>query len=121
MQSTQFPRTTLSPTGGDGEGLFRQIQEVDQQDVLVRAALKCGWCGREVDDVEGRMEAVRGRLHLATASGLFRLSDGWPRCLHCGGPLFVEDWKVIRPERRRPLGPREPDEEAEPAERPAAA
>lgn len=73
-------------------------QVMDQEAVPVRATLTCGWCGREIYGVEGRMDATRGRLHLASASALFTLSAGWPRCLHCGGPLFLDSWK---PERRR--------------------
>lgn len=84
-------------------------QVVDQEAVPVRATLACGWCGREIYGVEASMEAARGRLQLASTSSLFHLSAGWPSCLHCGGPLFVEDWKVIRP--KRPLASLEPDEE----------
>ena len=62
----------------------------------VLATLTCGWCGREVAGLEGRIDPNRQRFEIASASGVQRYG-GWPVCAHCGGPLFVAAWKPVRP------------------------
>ena len=64
--------------------------------VPVRVSLNCGWCSEQVTDVPGQMDTAAGRLHLVNSTAPFRVSSGRPVCPRCGGPLFVDDWKVIR-------------------------
>lgn len=87
--------------------------------VPVRVSLSCGWCAQQVPDVAGRMETAAGRLQLVGAPGALRVVGGRPVCPRCGGPMFVDDWKVIRAE--RVLDAAEPDSDFDSQEaRPAA-
>jgi hypothetical protein len=42
------------------------------------------------------MEAGTGKMHLTDESGRFQLVKSRPVCENCGGPLFVEDYRVER-------------------------
>ena len=87
--------------------------------VPVRVSLSCGWCAQQVFNAAGQMETAAGRLHLVNAPSVLRVAGGRPVCPRCGGPMFVDDWKVIRAERVLPAAG--PDGEVEPQEARTAA
>jgi hypothetical protein len=58
----------------------------------VRATLVCGWCARRVDDVAGEIQVGTGQLQIVAGDG-FRLYGRRPVCAHCGGPLFLDNWR----------------------------
>lgn len=85
----------------------------------VRVSLSCGWCAQQVPDVAGRMETTVGRLQIVSAPSPLRVSAGRPVCPRCGGPLFVENWKVIR--QALPIATDKSDEDADSREERTAA
>jgi hypothetical protein len=60
----------------------------------VRATLVCGWCARRVDDVAGEIQVGTGQLQIVAGDG-FRLYGRRPVCAHCGGPLFLDNWRHV--------------------------
>ncbi len=80
--------------------------------VPVRITLACGWCSRRLDDLAGEMNTGSGRMSVASAPGRFRLLSGRPVCPDCGGPLFVDDWSMIRPHTESDHDDADGDEEA---------
>ena len=65
--------------------------------VGIRATLLCAWCGRDVVDASGHRDVGSGRILLIAAPTVFRLAGGQPRCIVCGGPLLLEDWRSQAP------------------------
>jgi hypothetical protein len=65
--------------------------------VPVRITLACGWCSRRLDDLPGTMETAYGRMSVHPTASALQLRSGRPVCPECNGPLFVDDWTVVRP------------------------
>lgn len=90
-----------------------ETQKVDSRVAVVpvRVSLSCGWCAHQVPDVDARMETAAGRIHLMGSQKPLPASGRRPVCPRCGGPMFVDDWKVIR--RGLPILTDESDEDAD--------
>ena len=56
--------------------------------------LTCGWCGEEIDGVQALLDRASGRLLLPRRDEHYELAGRLPRCRSCGGPLFIENWKL---------------------------
>lgn len=62
------------------------------------AEVKCYWCAAVAGTLEGSWPVLRGPV-------IFRRGTEWPqsvakqpwfRCAHCRGPLFVDDFDVLK-------------------------
>jgi hypothetical protein len=62
------------------------------------AEVKCYWCAKVAGTLEGRWPLLHGRLVFRRGT---EIEDSvakrpWFRCTHCGGPLFLDDFDVLR-------------------------
>jgi hypothetical protein len=67
--------------------------QVERPKMRVLVSLACGWCGRTLESVEGERDANTGRVLLQNAQQV-HVSGGRARCDACGGPMFLEDWRL---------------------------
>ncbi len=72
--------------------------------MLMRADLKCYYCGYVSGQIEGDDKAPLAKGKISTQSPLGvpkRRQDGRLGCVRCGGPLYLDDVTYLRDRVRR--------------------